>query len=121
MRKKKTIILNLREGRTIKITLSQQRYSSHLSSTFSSCLSKFINPSSYSIRSFKFHLRWDLDEPILFSYKCKIDEPMCSLELMTELKAQKVDILKLIAEQSHMYYSELSTLWTLHYDFRGAL
>ena len=66
-------------------------------------------------------MRWDLDEPILFSYKCKIDAPMCSLDLMTELKAQRVDILKLMAEQSQLFYYEPSSMWTLNYDFRKAV
>lgn len=72
-------------------------------------------------RNFKFNLRWDFDDPILFSYYCDINDPDNSLDVMCQLKAQKVDILNLFAENNTIFYYDPSTIWRMSFNFKHAL
>jgi hypothetical protein len=40
---------------------------------------------------------------------------------MTALKFKKVDILKLFAEKSSLFYYDPSSIWSIHYDFKNSL
>eukprot|EP00347_Sterkiella_histriomuscorum_P008018 403346684 len=84
----------------------------------------FLTPSRYIFllfENFKFNLRWDFDDPILFSYKCKFADPSSALNVMSKLKAMKVDILKLFAEKSSLFYYDPSSLWSMSFDFKKEL
>jgi hypothetical protein len=40
---------------------------------------------------------------------------------MTALKFKKVDILKLFAEKSSLFYYDPTSIWSMHYDFKNGL
>jgi len=62
-------------------------------------------------------LRWDFDDPALFTYFCNFNDPTSSLEVMNALKQKKIDILKLFTEKSSLFYYDPSSVWSIHYDF----
>ncbi|CDW77078.1 UNKNOWN [Stylonychia lemnae] len=71
--------------------------------------------------NFKFNLRWDFDDPALFTYFCNFNDPQCSLQVMSSLKIMKVDILKLFAQESSLFYYDPSSIWSMQYDFKKGL
>ena len=84
------------------------------------CTKIFFNSEDYifmQFENFKFHLRWDYDEPALCTYYCQLFGDQISLELMSNLKAQRADILKCFGEDSLIFYYDPSTKWRMSCDF----
>lgn len=73
-------------------------------------------------QNFKFHLRWDLDEPILCTlYSFMNNDEKAPLPLLSKMKQMKVDLLKCVAEDSDIYYYDPSTLWRINCDLHKIL
>ena len=71
--------------------------------------------------NFKFHLRWDYDEPALCTHYCILNGNRVSLDLMAKLKVNQVDILKCFAEDSIIHQYEPSNYWRMSCDFQKVL
>lgn len=74
-----------------------------------------------TLRNFKFNLRWDFDDPILYTYYCNINDETSSVAVMSALKSRRVDVLSLFAELGTFFYYDPSSIWRLDYNFKEAL
>ena len=87
----------------------------------SSSNSSIIYFSNNTLRNFKFNLRWDFDDPILYTYYCNINDDTSSVTVMSALKSKRVDVLSLFAELGTFFYYDPSSIWRLDFNFKEAL